>query len=335
MPVFPGGTTYTAALSIFIVLSGLPGMARGELRFPQPDVDMGQVRSGKPFTHRFTFLNAGDQPVEIIDARATCGCLAPRVSQRIYQPGERGELELEVNTLSQPPGPHRWVVFVRYRLGMTAKEVTLRLSADVVTEVMVQPAALFLYGDQAIAHDVILTDLRSKPLTITDLRASSLKVKPRLLPAERDSAGHWQRRIRVEVAFDCPAGRHDELLSISTDDPGYRELRVPVTIVKRPDQRLTVAPSEVTLTALPGVPPPSRIVQLRDSQQQPVIIERITAEDPAIVCKWSEGPGNHATIRIQVDRARIMGNELTSTVRIEVSQPVRETITLPVKCLLE
>src|SRR5205807_1418051 len=119
----------------------------------------------------------------------------------------------------------------------------------------------------------------------------------------RDNKDRLVCKIAVEPAPDCPEGRHEEAVVLYTSDPEYRDLTVPVTIVKRSRQRLSAAPREVTLTAAPGQPLPARIVQLRDPRDQPVLIETVTADDPAITCRWAPGPGNAATLRIRVDHA--------------------------------
>src|SRR5262249_20580844 len=83
---------------IVLALSASAGWA--ELRFVQPSVDLGVVHTGPKLVQRYEFINDGPQPVEIIDARTNCGCLRPRLSQSTLQPGEKGWLELQINTLS-------------------------------------------------------------------------------------------------------------------------------------------------------------------------------------------------------------------------------------------
>ena len=53
-------------------------------------------------------------------------------------------------------------------------------------------------------------------------------------------------------------------------DPDYRELRVPVTVVKRPRQRAKASPDRVELSATPGQPVPSRIVRIRAADDESV-----------------------------------------------------------------
>ena len=42
----------------------------------------------------FKFTNQGDQAVEILDMKASCGCTVPALSRRVYRPGESGEVRV-------------------------------------------------------------------------------------------------------------------------------------------------------------------------------------------------------------------------------------------------
>src|SRR5262245_12700627 len=129
----------------------LAGPARADLRFAETRADAGEARTGIPLCHRFDFVNDGPEPVEITDIRAGCGCLVPRWEKRKYRAGERGTVVMEVNTLTPAPGPHTWQFQVRYRCGEAVREIPLKLSARLVAEISVRPAALTVIADGA-AH---------------------------------------------------------------------------------------------------------------------------------------------------------------------------------------
>jgi hypothetical protein len=205
------------------------------------------------------------------------------------------------------------------------------LTANVVTEVTVTPAALTVYADGDVAHEVFVTDLRPRPFKVAAVRTSSPKLRTRLLGDYRDPFGHQVRKIRLEVAADFPEGRHDEILDIYTDDAAYHELKVPVTVIKRSHQRLAVLPAQVSVTAAPGQEVPSRLLRVQDSQGQDVVIAGVTADHPAVVCQWARGPGPAATVKVNIDRRRFQGPALEATVQIRISQPVPQTLTVPVR----
>src|SRR5437870_4030225 len=136
------GLLLPAGLALLMMI---PAGARADLTFPRPIVDVGQVRSGLPLSHTFRFTNAGSSPVAVTEVQGSCGCLTPRLDKRLLQPGETAELVLEVHTLSQTAGVHHWRVRLTYRDGDRLVQTSLELTAEVLAELMVQPAALTLF----------------------------------------------------------------------------------------------------------------------------------------------------------------------------------------------
>jgi hypothetical protein len=313
-----------------LVLMVMVGDLQAGLRFVQPVVDAGTVRGGAPLVQTYDFVNEGPDPVLLTGARVSCGCLTPQLEKRVYQPGEKGAIALEVHTLSQPAGPNAWFVHVSYQENAAVREVPLELKARVIKDVLVQPAVMTVFADGPVHHEIRLTDHRSPPLLIRDVRTTSER-----LEARAASAGAAEQLIRVQVPADCPVGQHFEAVAIYTDDPAYPELRVPVTIVKRPRQAVMALPAEISMVGQAGQPLPSRLVLIRDADDRRVVVDQVTADDPAISCRFATGPENNVTVRIQLDADRMMGGGLDSAVRVQLSRPVPETLIIPVRCTLQ
>jgi hypothetical protein len=211
--------------------------------------------------------------------------------------------------------------------------MTLQLSARVVTEVTVQPASLTVFAEGAVGHELLLTDLRPTPLAIAEVRTTSSKLRPRVTEQYRDGFGHLVRRINLEVADDYPEGRHDEVLDILTNDPAYKDLRVPVTVVKRSRQRCVARPESVTLTPATGQTLASRLVQIRDNDNEPIEIDQVTADSAALGCQWARGANGLATIRITADLRQIPAAGLRGTITLHIKKPTVQELTIPVAVL--
>jgi hypothetical protein len=323
-----------AWLAILVALAGPPA-ARADLFCARPTVDAGEVRSGAPLAQPFALVNRGAAPVEIVGVRPSCGCIRPEVRPLLYPPGQEGTLLLEVNTLTQPAGPHAWALQVVYRCGEQEESLTLTVTARVVTEISVEPPVLALATDTAIAHEITVTDRRERPLDLLAVQASLPQVRTSLGEPRRDGQGRWCRAVRVEVLPDCPEGRHEAVLHLLTNDPAYPELKVPLTVTKRARAGVRATPEAVTLSAAGAGPLPSRIVLLDSADGRPVVVERVEADDPAVQCRWAAGPGPRATLKVQVDRARIPGPVLYTAVRVHLGGPTPQTLNLPVTCTVK
>jgi Protein of unknown function (DUF1573) len=314
------------------VLGTVTGSLRADLRFDRTSVDTGVAYTGRPLACAFVFLNAGTATIEIREVRASCGCLTPQIKQRTYKPGEKGTIDLEVNTFSQADGSHTWVLQVRFQEGDRFQEQTLELHARLVTEIRLQPAALVMVADGEASHPLTITDLRPKPIKIKEARSSMAGVNVDVAPVERDSQARWLYRARVRATAEVANGRHDGFIEFVTDDSRYEILRVPITVIKRYQARLTATPAEVTLIAPPGQPFPSRLVLVRDQEGEKIQIDAVTADDPAVQCRWADGPGQLGTAKIRADRSGIHG-ELQTVVHVHLSQPISAWLLIPVRCV--
>jgi hypothetical protein len=283
------------------------------LHVSDPNIAAGEVRVGPSLIRRFAFTNAGAEPLTITDVRSSCGCLVPTLTKRVYEPGGHGELTVEVNTLSQPAGPHRWVFSLAYRCGSVVGEKTLELTATLKQEIEITPAAIAFRGTDRLATVVTVTDHRPGPLRVLAVGASS----PRLL-AEVVPAG-----IRVSVAANCPEGQAAETVTLTTDDPDYREIKLPVTIDREPKRRVTALPNRATLVA-----GSSAVVQLR--ADDPLQVDSVEVSIPALTCRWASGPGERTTVRIGLDRAKWDGNPFNAEVRVHIKAPAGESVLIPV-----
>jgi hypothetical protein len=328
------GTRWSSvAVLSFLVVNLGPGILRAELRFDRPTIEVGEVRTGQPLAQRFAFVNEGPEAVEITDVRTSCGCLKSRFEQRAYQPGQSGTVVVEVHTLSQAPGPHTWTARVQYRQGSAHAEALLQVRARVVAEISVQPAALTIVADSAVNHDICISDTRRDSLAVRAVHSSSPRLTARLTNAGQNEPHQKSWSVRISVSDDFPPGRHEEAVVIYTDDPGYRELRVPITIMKRQPQRLAALPNQVTWTAAPDSPLPAQLVRVRDRDNQAVLIDRIVADNPAITCRWAPGPETMATVKILVDSRLLSGGAMRSAIHVHVGKPVREVLTIPVEAV--
>jgi hypothetical protein len=286
-----------------------------------PSVDAGQVFVGQQLVRRFSIRNAGAEPLAITDVRASCGCAAPTLDRRTLKPGESTEVKVDVNTLSQPAGPIRWNVHIDWRAGSIEGRTTLELTAHLIREIELEPAALALVAAPGFHHDVVLTDRRPTALTMTAAHVETAGLRAEILPATSSRS----RAVRIHVLDSAPAGMTTDTLHIGTDDPKYPELRVPITVTRRSTARLTALPERPIIPTGGSV-----LVQLRGREQMPVRIERVETDHPALTTRWAAGPGSFATVRIGIDKSKWDKQPFSATVTVHCLSPDGQTIAIPV-----
>ncbi|HLW14323.1 MAG TPA: DUF1573 domain-containing protein [Flavobacteriaceae bacterium] len=62
------------------------------MNFDEDQFDFGEIEQGTRVEHMFTFVNSGDAPLVITNARSSCGCTVPEYTREPVAPGEKGEL---------------------------------------------------------------------------------------------------------------------------------------------------------------------------------------------------------------------------------------------------
>jgi hypothetical protein len=308
------------------------GVVHAELHCSEPLFAAGEVRSGIPLMHRFSFVNRGPEPVEVTGVRPGCGCLKPQLECRTYRPGEEGSVRVEVNTVTQAEGPNAWRAVLQYRSAGVLHELPLSITAHVLREVSIQPANAILYINAGQRQEFTLADRRSTPLAVVRCETTSAHVRASAGEARRDPGGHWTRTLVVEVLPDCPEGRHEEMLHIHTSDATYPHLMVPFTVVKHLRQQVSALPAEVSWSVAGNAPVPARLVLLGRPDEQEVVVDRVEADSPAIQCRWAPGPGTRATVKVQVERSQVPAGGLQGNVRVHLSKPAGQTVTIPVRC---
>lgn len=77
--------------------------AKSHIKFDNKSHDFGTIREdGGPATCEFNFVNDGDEPLVIIDAKAECGCTSPEIPLQPIAPGKSGKVKVTYNPDGRP-----------------------------------------------------------------------------------------------------------------------------------------------------------------------------------------------------------------------------------------
>jgi hypothetical protein len=313
------------------LLTGQPPAPPAGFHCPAPAAAKGEVKAGPPLVHDFELANATAGTVTVTKVEAGCGCLRQSLGTNVLKPGEKTQLTLEVNTLTQPDGPNRWQAVVSYQVespGAAAKvgELALQVTATLSREVAVSPPQLAFSTAGAASQAISLSDRRAKPLTVLKA-ASSPHLSVEVAPATNSPTGRTPSVV-VRLAATAPAGHRDEVVVLYTDDPAYAELRVPVRVLKRAAGAVTATPESVAIRLATGQAEGSALVQLRSPDGKAGGVAGAESDMPGVGVKWSGGSGPVATLRVTVPEA-VAARPGRCTVRVRLSEPGGE-VAIPV-----
>jgi hypothetical protein len=282
--------------------------------------------------HAFDLANAGAGTVTVTKVETGCGCLRQAIGTNVLKPGEKTQLTLEVNTLTQPDGPNRWQVVVSYQEEISgaakAGQLALQITATLARDVNVNPPQLAFSTAGAASQTISVADKRAKPLTVVKAASSSPHLSAEVAPAA-NAGGSRSQSVVVKLAPGAPAGHRDEVVVLYTDDPAYPELRVPVRVLKRAAGGVSATPDVVELRLAAGQSEGSALVQLRSPDGKAVGVAGAEADMPGVGVKWSGGSGPVATVRVTVPEA-VAAKPGRCTLRVRLSEPGGE-VSIPVR----
>jgi hypothetical protein len=101
------------------------------IKFEEELHDFGTIKDGDVVEHVFTFVNEGEAPLVISDAKATCGCTVPEWPREPIPVGEAGEIKVRFNSKNKPGVQNKTVTLTTNSWPTTQR---VRIKANVVKE---------------------------------------------------------------------------------------------------------------------------------------------------------------------------------------------------------
>lgn len=309
---------------ILLFLSVLMPVAGSQpLRESSSPADVGEIPSNKPLIHVFELLNNGPKAIVIRDVRKSCSCSKIEFDPKPVEPGHKTSIKVSLNLSAQPAGPGKWAVTVDYgSIDRDEKfELPLVVSGKVRRDVWTDPVSLVMAGESNLTAVVSVFDRRRNQLNVTGARMGSEKANVTILPFTK---GEQRQSVRIGIDESLAIGSYLDELSIDTDDPEYRELKIPVRIVKKKaDDSIRASVSTISLRGVGA----NKLVTLRDKEDREIEIESLVSDEPALLLKWAKGPGSDATIRVTLD-SKVSARSGVSTVTVKTKLPVARIINI-------
>lgn len=178
--------------------------------------DFGKVVEGERLTHVFVVKNTGGQPLEIASVRASCGCTAAVLAEKVVPPGGSTRIEVTFDTRGRRGRNHKTVTISSN--DPDAGSTQLEFSAEVEALVAFEPPQVRLQANhgETPAVEAWLTGKLAANAKLEFDRAALQGIA--VEPIERPLDGGVQRGLRVKLATQKIGSEHGKL-TITTGLP--------------------------------------------------------------------------------------------------------------------
>ncbi|MCH2107659.1 MAG: DUF1573 domain-containing protein, partial [Planctomycetes bacterium] len=116
-----------------------PTTAGPKLGFDAVRHDFGKVDDTVEYKYGFTFRNDGNEVLEIIEVKPSCGCTTTELEKMTYAPGEEGAIELVFHPKGY--GPQTKTITVKSN-SKGNERITLYINCDVTPFVQFEPRSV-------------------------------------------------------------------------------------------------------------------------------------------------------------------------------------------------
>jgi Protein of unknown function (DUF1573) len=209
-----------AVLGVLVVLLSCSREPRAE--FPERRHDAGALVQGTRIEHAFEVRNRGGADLVVDEVKVNAvEVLAVEGFDRVIPAGGSGRIRVALDT-SAVYGIGKLAVHV-FTNDPKAPETTLRLDARVVKRLEVEPQDR-IYFFKVGEEKRTLVRYGDRPVAVTGVSSDS----PHFRPSWRPLAPGERYELTVVLDPATPAGKHEATVTVTTDDPGFPELRIPV-----------------------------------------------------------------------------------------------------------
>jgi hypothetical protein len=130
------------------------------------------------------------------------------------------------------PGTHEYTLTVKYT-DPEPREVQLVFKVTIPEMLWVTPPFMGFYhpkGSSPTHAEFTVTDGRGKRFDITDVSINTDLVQTAIGEPSRTETGNYQYKVKILVEGNLPPGMTQHILKITTTDPDFSELRVPIRL---------------------------------------------------------------------------------------------------------
>lgn len=215
--------------------------------FTEQAHDFGPVPRGAKVRHSFVMTNKLQEPVTILNVRASCGCTTGTATASLVNAGQSTAIEAEMDTRNFVARKETTLFVSLVTASGREAEVRLGVASTILSDIVLNPGSID-FGS------VTKGQTPSQVLTIERVGAPNWKFV-RMVSASRVINATLEETVRnnsivsytltVSLEPDAPTGLVRDEIRILTNDTETPSIPVPVTAQIRGD--LTVSPNPLAL----------------------------------------------------------------------------------------
>lgn len=239
----------------------------------EPIKDAGSVSKGDKAVYDFVIRNDGDAPLEITSVQPACGCTVAEFDKTVA-PGKTGKVHVALDTATFN-GPIAKGVSV-FTNDPDNPRIELTVRANVAPSIVAKPGyaryitvqdepkegniGQTLWAPDGAAWDIVRVESPWPYLTVTFHEA---KDEEKLA----DFAGR-QWKVDMKLANDAPVGALSDFVTITTNHPKQKVVRIPVSGFVRP--ALAITPTVADFGELQLKEPLKKTLNIRNFSTNPI-----------------------------------------------------------------
>ncbi len=163
---------------IFSLLLFFTTYANAQIEWERKEVTLSVHPIQQKVAVEFKFHNTGNDPIEFLSLRPSCGCLSIYPQKKSYLPGESGILKV-VFDLSNRIGPQEKKVMI-VTSDAPKKEQILTLKVNIPEGYQLSTSRLIWKENQREPQTVTLTNVSGKPISLGKVTSSDPRIKATL-----------------------------------------------------------------------------------------------------------------------------------------------------------
>lgn len=244
--------TTKALVSAVVLVFGFSGSAAraagwADACFGALSHDFGAVPRGAKVRHNFVLTNRLNEPITILNVRASCGCTTGRATSPVVPPGQSAAIEAEMDTRNFV-GKKATVLYVTLVNSAGREgEVRLGVSSTILSDIVLNPGTID-FGVVGRGQTPTLA-LSMERVGMAHWEVHRMISTCKAIDATLSETGRDDRTVayalKVSLRPDAPAGVIRDEIRLLSNDPDAPVFAVQVTAILRGD--LSASPSVLAL----------------------------------------------------------------------------------------